>query len=423
MVQYFRFLLVSLVFTLGMTSTVHAASFDCSKSPTFAEIIICNAMNELQSVGEIDNQKLNKEELEKQLIKEENGPIVQERLKAEQDPLRTEFIKLSEIKRKQIQSNLKDLGFYNSSIDGLFGKGTAGAISKYNIEKFNNVDLTDPQNLSKLFLKIFNKPTENKKYAKKKSNSGFSFDPLSKRKSYEVKCDPNYQATGMKIFGPIHGGDSVGDVMCHFKKMGLRHQLHFRGGGDFSLGSSYPYGELSQLTFHSPRDLQVIADGINLSGIDFTLYGSTRTSQGEDWVMGFSKLRLDQGRANTISHPDNKVVSDYIRVYDLASTSGARVQQWEALLVSIDKSLRERGFKDEHISANGNDVEFCCVNGLLVSVEHADNSHFGEANELKIYIEYDPTKDLDPNIQNSLNFVASVRNNPNNIKTKSNTDF
>ena len=42
MISLFRFLLVSLVFTLGMTSTVHAASFDCSKATTETEIAICD---------------------------------------------------------------------------------------------------------------------------------------------------------------------------------------------------------------------------------------------------------------------------------------------------------------------------------------------------------------------------------------------
>ena len=45
--------------------------------------------------------------------------------------LRTAFKKLSKENRKQLQTNLKDLGFYKSSIDGLYGKGTAGALTAY----------------------------------------------------------------------------------------------------------------------------------------------------------------------------------------------------------------------------------------------------------------------------------------------------
>ena len=51
MVSFFRFFLVSLVFTLGMTSTVHAASFDCNKATTETEIAIC-ADPELSALDE-----------------------------------------------------------------------------------------------------------------------------------------------------------------------------------------------------------------------------------------------------------------------------------------------------------------------------------------------------------------------------------
>lgn len=42
MTGFFRFLLVSLAFTLGTTNLSHAASFDCSKATTKTEIAICN---------------------------------------------------------------------------------------------------------------------------------------------------------------------------------------------------------------------------------------------------------------------------------------------------------------------------------------------------------------------------------------------
>lgn len=51
MIDFFRFLLVSLVFTLGTTSTGHAASFDCNKATTETEIGIC-ADPELSALDE-----------------------------------------------------------------------------------------------------------------------------------------------------------------------------------------------------------------------------------------------------------------------------------------------------------------------------------------------------------------------------------
>ena len=65
--------------------------------------------------------------------------------------LRTAFKKLSKETRKQLQSNLKDLGFYKSLIDGLYGKGTAGALTAYNKQNLNGADLKKSENVEKLF--------------------------------------------------------------------------------------------------------------------------------------------------------------------------------------------------------------------------------------------------------------------------------
>ena len=64
--------------------------------------------------------------------------------------LRTAFRKLSKQNRRQLQSNLKDLGFYKSSIDGLYGKGTAGALTTYNKQNLNGSDLKKSENLNRL---------------------------------------------------------------------------------------------------------------------------------------------------------------------------------------------------------------------------------------------------------------------------------
>ena len=66
-------------------------------------------------------------------------------------PLRTAFKKISKEQRKQLQTNLKDLGFYKSSIDGLYGKGTDGALTAYNKQNLNGADLKKSENVEKLF--------------------------------------------------------------------------------------------------------------------------------------------------------------------------------------------------------------------------------------------------------------------------------
>ena len=60
--------------------------------------------------------------------------------------LRTTFKKLSKNQRRLLQSNLKGLGFYKSSIDGLYGKGTASALTAYNKQNLNGADLKNQEN-------------------------------------------------------------------------------------------------------------------------------------------------------------------------------------------------------------------------------------------------------------------------------------
>ena len=68
--------------------------------------------------------------------------------------LQTAFINLSIANRKKLQSNLKDLGLYTSSIDGLYGKGTAAALTAYNKKHLSASDLKVTENVKKLMDKV-----------------------------------------------------------------------------------------------------------------------------------------------------------------------------------------------------------------------------------------------------------------------------
>ena len=71
--------------------------------------------------------------------------------------LQKSFQSLIKAKRKNIQSNLAGLGFYNFSIDGLYGKGTAAALTKFNEQYLSELDLKDKnsvQNLLQFLLKL-----------------------------------------------------------------------------------------------------------------------------------------------------------------------------------------------------------------------------------------------------------------------------
>lgn len=65
-------------------------------------------------------------------------------------PLRAAFTKLSNDQRKLVQSNLADLSYYKFSIDGLYGKGTAKALTEYNRVYLSNADLKLTKNVAQL---------------------------------------------------------------------------------------------------------------------------------------------------------------------------------------------------------------------------------------------------------------------------------
>ena len=70
--------------------------------------------------------------------------------------IRDAFIELSAINRKKIQATLKHFGFYNSSVDGVFGARTEQAIIIFNKEKNGNSDLSKFSNIYTLIKKILN---------------------------------------------------------------------------------------------------------------------------------------------------------------------------------------------------------------------------------------------------------------------------
>lgn len=64
--------------------------------------------------------------------------------------LQVAFTQLSQSQRKQIQSNLSRLSLYASSVDGVYGKRTAAALTSYNKMYLNDSDLTKAENVGNL---------------------------------------------------------------------------------------------------------------------------------------------------------------------------------------------------------------------------------------------------------------------------------
>lgn len=63
------------------------------------------------------------------------------------------FVTLPTESKKIIQSNLQKLGYYKSSIDGLYGKNTERALNKFNNQHLGGADITNVENVERL-LKI-----------------------------------------------------------------------------------------------------------------------------------------------------------------------------------------------------------------------------------------------------------------------------
>lgn len=65
-------------------------------------------------------------------------------------PIRAAFGNLSLDEKKKIQENLKELNYYNSSIDGLYGTNTKKALEIFNKEKLESLDLKKKDNVKTL---------------------------------------------------------------------------------------------------------------------------------------------------------------------------------------------------------------------------------------------------------------------------------
>ena len=77
--------------------------------------------------------------------------------------IRDAFVDLSAEKRKKVQRTLTHFGYYNSTIDGVFGTRTAQAIITFNAEKNDNLDLSKSTNINALIYKLISFSIPNKR--------------------------------------------------------------------------------------------------------------------------------------------------------------------------------------------------------------------------------------------------------------------
>ena len=152
--------------SIGLPGAVSAASFDCSKATTKTEVAICDdpilsalddgmakafysedlvksdellasqrswlakrdaCQNDNQCLTEIYFNRLR--EFKTILLSPQNELDVSA---AEASLLKLSYRKLSKKNRLKIQKTLMNLGYYTSSIDGMYGPSTAAALIEYN---------------------------------------------------------------------------------------------------------------------------------------------------------------------------------------------------------------------------------------------------------------------------------------------------
>ena len=77
--------------------------------------------------------------------------------------IRDAFVDLSAEKRKKVQRTLTHFGYYNSTIDGVYGTRTAQAIITFNAEKNDNLDLSKSTNINALIYKLTSFSIPNKR--------------------------------------------------------------------------------------------------------------------------------------------------------------------------------------------------------------------------------------------------------------------
>ena len=92
-------------------------------------------------------------------LKETSNSQVKKHVESEPNILRSAFKDLSEYQRKKAQKILTMYGFYNSKVDGLYGKGTEKALKGYNKKFLGNSDLSKDLDVANLLDRILEDTT------------------------------------------------------------------------------------------------------------------------------------------------------------------------------------------------------------------------------------------------------------------------
>ena len=137
------------------------------------------------------------------LISENKTMANNNRISPSADDLRYYFLDQSKLKRKQIQYALKRLRYYRSSVDGLYGKGTARALSDYlkdreNIKKLSEIflNLTTEVDVPDSFKEQSQINAKKPKVVKSEAKPDTSSQGYTKAQAQAI-CEPQADLAGM----------------------------------------------------------------------------------------------------------------------------------------------------------------------------------------------------------------------------------
>ena len=146
--------------------------------------------------------------------------------------LQTHFKKLSVDKRKQLQSNLKDLDFYKSSIDGLYGKGTAGALTAYNKQNLDGADLRKSANVETLIktvlalkIKLEEAPVPTPKF---ETITETESQPATSTEAEPKKKRDLEKEFGLSLYGSFLHSEKIPNALFFFDDIEQNDSFEFR---------------------------------------------------------------------------------------------------------------------------------------------------------------------------------------------------
>ena len=124
-------------------------------------------------------------------------------------PLKKSFQSLNSDRRKKIQESLSSEGFYNSTIDGLYGRGTEKALREYNKKYLSNSDLKKKDNVSALLAKLEEQKAPKPKVETKKEVVGTKTDTKKINKEWQLLAEEGSAMAQYKLASMYEQGEGI----------------------------------------------------------------------------------------------------------------------------------------------------------------------------------------------------------------------